>query len=175
MAIKATFTPGAGLLSVTGDNAKNKITVSRDAAGNLLVDGGAVPIVGGQATVAQIGEVGGYLSMVGLLGWAFGGFIFGIVADYIGRVRALDQARGPFPLVPTKPLVAGFAADPILPAQRRHRILARQNPGNKLRPFVHLTGLSPRHRQVPPADSSDLSPIHPVNSVTNLSGSYTPA
>ena len=52
MAIKATFTPGAGLLSVTGDNAKNKITVSRDAAGNLLVDGGAVPIVGGQATVA---------------------------------------------------------------------------------------------------------------------------
>jgi MFS family permease len=27
--------------------------------------------------------------MVGLLGWAFGGFLFGIIADYIGRVRAL--------------------------------------------------------------------------------------
>ena len=27
--------------------------------------------------------------MMGLLGWAFGGFIFGIYADYVGRVRAL--------------------------------------------------------------------------------------
>ena len=27
--------------------------------------------------------------MAGLLGWAFGGFLFGIVADYIGRVRTL--------------------------------------------------------------------------------------
>jgi MFS family permease len=27
--------------------------------------------------------------MAGLLGWAFGGFIFGVIADYIGRVRAL--------------------------------------------------------------------------------------
>ena len=27
--------------------------------------------------------------MTGLLGWAFGGFIFGIYADYVGRVRAL--------------------------------------------------------------------------------------
>ena len=32
---------------------------------------------------------GGLLSMMGLLGWAFGGFIFGIYADYVGRVRAL--------------------------------------------------------------------------------------
>src|SRR6266849_3785686 len=46
-------------------------------------------LLGGQPTVAQLGEVGGYLSMVGLLGWAFGGFLFGIIADYIGRVRAL--------------------------------------------------------------------------------------
>ncbi|HEY2230987.1 MAG TPA: calcium-binding protein [Xanthobacteraceae bacterium] len=57
MAIKATFTPSAGLLSVTGDNVNNKITVSRDAAGKLLVDGGAVPIVGGQATVADTSEI----------------------------------------------------------------------------------------------------------------------
>jgi MFS family permease len=27
--------------------------------------------------------------MAGLLGWAFGGFMFGIIADYIGRVRTL--------------------------------------------------------------------------------------
>lgn len=46
-------------------------------------------LLGGQPTLAQIGEIGGYLSMVGLLGWAFGGFLFGIFADYIGRVRAL--------------------------------------------------------------------------------------
>jgi MFS family permease len=46
-------------------------------------------LLGGQPTLAQLGRVGGYLSMVGLLGWAFGGFIFGIFADYIGRVRAL--------------------------------------------------------------------------------------
>src|SRR5580704_1962109 len=41
------------------------------------------------AQLGQIGKVGGLLSMAGLLGWAFGGFAFGIVADYIGRVRAL--------------------------------------------------------------------------------------
>src|SRR5580704_17896415 len=46
-------------------------------------------LLGGQPTLAQIGRVGGYLSMVGLLGWAFGGLLFGIIADYIGRVRAL--------------------------------------------------------------------------------------
>jgi MFS family permease len=46
-------------------------------------------LLGGQPTLAEIGAVGGYLSMVGLLGWAFGGFFFGIVADYIGRVRTL--------------------------------------------------------------------------------------
>src|ERR1051326_6094443 len=39
--------------------------------------------------LAEIGKVGGLLSMAGLLGWAFGGFLFGIIADYIGRVRAL--------------------------------------------------------------------------------------
>jgi MFS family permease len=39
--------------------------------------------------LAQIGRLGGLLAMTGLLGWAFGGFIFGIIADYIGRVRAL--------------------------------------------------------------------------------------
>ena len=39
--------------------------------------------------LAQIGKLGGLLARSGLLGWAFGGFIFGIIADYIGRVRAL--------------------------------------------------------------------------------------
>jgi len=39
--------------------------------------------------LALIGKTGGLLAMTGLLGWAFGGFFFGIIADYIGRVRAL--------------------------------------------------------------------------------------
>ncbi|HWD60245.1 MAG TPA: MFS transporter [Stellaceae bacterium] len=39
--------------------------------------------------LAQIGKYGGLLAMTGLLGWAFGGFVFGVIADYIGRVRAL--------------------------------------------------------------------------------------
>src|ERR1700693_848075 len=43
----------------------------------------------GPDQLAQIGKVGGLLSMSGLLGWAFGGFLFGILADYIGRVRTL--------------------------------------------------------------------------------------
>lgn len=41
------------------------------------------------AQLAELGKVGGLLSMCGLLGWATGGFLFGIIADYIGRVRAL--------------------------------------------------------------------------------------
>ncbi len=40
-------------------------------------------------TPADIGRVGGLISTAGLLGWAFGGFTFGIIADYIGRVRTL--------------------------------------------------------------------------------------
>ena len=43
----------------------------------------------GNPSIAQLGSYGGFLSMMGLLGWAIGGFVFGIYADYIGRVRAL--------------------------------------------------------------------------------------
>ncbi|HYE21335.1 MAG TPA: calcium-binding protein, partial [Tepidisphaeraceae bacterium] len=52
-AVTASFAPGSGLLSVFGDNLDNNITVSRNAAGNLLVNGGAVSILGGSATVAN--------------------------------------------------------------------------------------------------------------------------
>src|SRR6267142_576096 len=89
------------------------------------------------------------------------------------RMRALLQPRGALTAIAPEPFVAGLTADPVLPAQPYHLIPARQNPSDKLCPLVHLTGLFPRHRQVPPADCSDLSPIHPVNSVTNLLGSYT--
>src|SRR5215469_1654292 len=53
MAIKATFSAAAGLLSEVGDSVDNTIVTSRDAAGQLFVNGGAVPIVGGHATVAN--------------------------------------------------------------------------------------------------------------------------
>src|SRR5215468_7320503 len=53
MAIKATFFPAAGLLSEVGDGVDNTIVTSRDAAGQLFVNGGAVPVTGGQATVAN--------------------------------------------------------------------------------------------------------------------------
>ena len=46
-------------------------------------------LLGGSPTMAQIGSAGGLITTVGLLGWAFGGFFFGIVADYLGRVRTL--------------------------------------------------------------------------------------
>ncbi len=52
-ATTATFTFSAGLLSVFGDNAANSITVSRNAAGVILVNGGAVAVSGGTPTVAN--------------------------------------------------------------------------------------------------------------------------
>jgi len=50
-AVLATFSKG--VLSVTGDTANNTVTVSRSAAGALLVNGGAVQVQGGTATVAN--------------------------------------------------------------------------------------------------------------------------
>jgi Ca2+-binding RTX toxin-like protein len=53
MAITATFLPAADLLMESGDNGNNSIVTSRDATGRILVNGPAVPIVGGVATVAN--------------------------------------------------------------------------------------------------------------------------
>src|SRR4051812_9093249 len=52
-AVTATFIPVAKTLSIFGDAANNNITVSRDAAGKIFVNGGAVTVVGGTATVAN--------------------------------------------------------------------------------------------------------------------------
>jgi Ca2+-binding RTX toxin-like protein len=52
-AVTASFSVSNGLLSVFGDALNNSITVSRNAAGALLVNGGAVAIQGGTATVAN--------------------------------------------------------------------------------------------------------------------------
>src|SRR3954469_5498576 len=51
MAITGTFI--AGKLSVFGDSLDNTITESRDAAGTILINGGAVAIQGGKPTVAN--------------------------------------------------------------------------------------------------------------------------
>lgn len=56
---------------------------------SLVLRPALTELLGGNPSLAEIGRYGGILSMMGLLGWAFGGFLFGIVADYIGRVRAL--------------------------------------------------------------------------------------
>ncbi len=52
-AVTASFTPGTGILTVLGDSQNNTIVVSRNAAGNILVNGGAVAVTGGTATVAN--------------------------------------------------------------------------------------------------------------------------
>ena len=78
MAIKASFSPGAGLLSVFGDAAKNTVTVSRNAAGTLLVNGGAVAVAGGPSTVANTAEIE----------------VFGQGGD---DVITLDEANGALP------------------------------------------------------------------------------
>jgi Ca2+-binding RTX toxin-like protein len=51
--VSASFSGATGVLSVIGDSLNNNIVVSHNAAGALLVNGGAVTIVGGTATVAN--------------------------------------------------------------------------------------------------------------------------
>jgi len=53
MATTATFLPGSGSLTVFGDAQDNTIVASRNAAGSILVNGGAVAVIGGQPTVAN--------------------------------------------------------------------------------------------------------------------------
>ena len=64
---------------------------------SLVLRPALTELLGGQPSVADIGRVGGILSTVGLLGWSLGGFVFGIIADYIGRVRALAMLAEPLP------------------------------------------------------------------------------
>ena len=75
-ATTATFSNG--VLMVTGDAASNSIVISRDAAGQILVNGGAVPISGGTPTVANT-------SLIRVLGLAGNDGI------------ALDQSSGALP------------------------------------------------------------------------------
>ena len=53
MTISSSFNASTGVLTATGDDFGNAITASRDAAGTIFINGGAVPITGGVATVAN--------------------------------------------------------------------------------------------------------------------------
>ena len=52
-----TGTFNGGILTVSGDNADNAITVSRNAAGAILVNGGAIAVIGGAPTVANTTQI----------------------------------------------------------------------------------------------------------------------
>ena len=53
-AITGVFSATSGVLTVFGDALDNNIELSRNAAGNILINGGAVSIVGGTPTVANV-------------------------------------------------------------------------------------------------------------------------
>src|SRR5687768_8990391 len=56
-AVTALFSPSVGLLTVFGDSLDNTVEVSRDAAGQIQVNGGAVAIRGGTPTVANTANI----------------------------------------------------------------------------------------------------------------------
>ena len=53
MAVTASFNPATGVLSIFGDSLLNSIVASRNAAGQILINGGAVAVVGGTPTIAN--------------------------------------------------------------------------------------------------------------------------
>ncbi|GJD53157.1 hypothetical protein OPKNFCMD_5928 [Methylobacterium crusticola] len=57
MAVTSRFTPAAGTLAAFGDASGNTIAFSRDPAGEIVVNGGAVPILGGVPTIANTGLI----------------------------------------------------------------------------------------------------------------------
>ncbi len=52
-AVTASFLAGSGTLAVFGDSLNNNIEISRNAAGTILVNGGAVAVLGGTPSVAN--------------------------------------------------------------------------------------------------------------------------
>src|SRR5438552_13852949 len=53
LSVNASFASATGILSVFGDKLDNNIVVSRDAGGQILINGGAVSVTGGAPTVAN--------------------------------------------------------------------------------------------------------------------------
>lgn len=96
--ISAVF--AGGILTITGDNQDNTLVASRDSAGTILANGGAIPITGGIATVTNT-------SLIRILG--LGG----------NDVLAVDDANGPMPPANLfggdgDDILTGSAADDVL-------------------------------------------------------------
>jgi Ca2+-binding RTX toxin-like protein len=53
MSVGAVFSEAAGVLTVLGDSQNNNIVISREASGNIVINGGAIAISGGKPTVAN--------------------------------------------------------------------------------------------------------------------------
>jgi Ca2+-binding RTX toxin-like protein len=75
-AVTASF--NGGVLTVIGDSNNNSITISRDAAGTILVNNGSVPMAGGTPTVANTALMQ----------------VFGLVG---GDTISIDEANGALP------------------------------------------------------------------------------
>src|ERR1700722_18647438 len=60
MATTASFSRGSGVLSVFGNALDNSIVASRDAAGNILLNHGAISVVGGPAPVGNPPVIQGF-------------------------------------------------------------------------------------------------------------------
>src|SRR3979490_3167357 len=84
-------------------------------------------------------------------------------------VRALPKPHSSPQTIAIQPFVTGLATDLVAFANLRHRPQSGSLIRDEANSFVHCTALSPRHRLILPADR-ELSPIHPVYSVTHLSG-----
>jgi hypothetical protein len=70
MAVTSFSSPSTGTLAAFGDALESTITTGRNAAGTILVNGGALPIQGGRATVANgCDHCGGRFGMVTYRWW----------------------------------------------------------------------------------------------------------
>ncbi len=150
-AVTASFNSQAGVLSVTGDALDNSITISRDAAGRILVNGGAVVVAGGTPTVANtsliqalgqggsdtvsLDESGGTLPRANLFGGSAGDTLTGGAGDDLLFGQAGDDTllgRGGFdflfggPLTDT--LTGGDADDQVFGEGGNDRMV--WNPGD---------------------------------------------
>src|SRR5262249_17011853 len=92
LSLTASFVQSTGVLSIFGDSQDNRIVVSRDAAGTILINGGGVAIKGGAPTVANTALI-----------QVFGG----AGNDQI----SLDEANG---ALPSANLFGGFGNDTLI-------------------------------------------------------------
>lgn len=56
---------------------------------SLVLKPAITDLLGGAATPAQLGTYGGIVMSCYLVGWATGGIVFGLLTDYLGRVKML--------------------------------------------------------------------------------------